>query len=256
MRVTTIDEIANDVFRISVYVPDINLQFNHFLVRDDEPLLYHTGLRHMFPLISEAVATLIKPSKIRKIGFSHFEVDECGALNEWLQIAPSAEPICSICCAGVNLSDFSKRPPKGLASGDVFQTGKYRFRFCSTPHLPHGWDASVLFEETQKTLFCSDLFHQNGNVAALTGDDVIERSRNSLIEYQGGPLMDYQPYTPKTRSLLYELAALKPETLAIMHGSSYTGDGEKALQDLAIVMKEVYGEKQYVENHQQLQERG
>jgi flavorubredoxin len=241
---TTITEIAPDVYRISIYVPELNLQFNHFVVKDDEPLLYHTGLRGMFPLVHEAVARIVDPAQIRWIGFSHFEVDECGALNEWLQVAPAAQAACSMVGALVNLNDFAARPPRGLVADEVLSTGKYRFRFRPTPHLPHGWDAGVLFEETQRTLLCSDLFHQNGNVEARTESDVVERARQSLIEYQAGVLMDYMPYTPKTERLLQELAALQPHTLAAMHGSTFVGDGAQALHDLAQVMREVYGERE------------
>jgi len=242
--VTTINEIASDVYRISIYAPEINLQFNHFLIKDDEPLLYHTGMRGMFPLVREAVAKIIEPSQIRWIGASHFEVDEWGALNEWLREAPSAQAVCGVVGAFINLSDFASRPPRGMAKNEALSTGKYRFRFHPTPHLPHGWDAVMLFEETQRTLLCSDLFHQYGNVEALTEADVIARTRQALKESQAGPLMDYMPYTPNTKRLLQELATLKPKTLAAMHGSAFVGDGERALRDLAVVMREVYGERE------------
>src|SRR5262249_9432877 len=150
------------------FVPEFNLQFNQFLVKDEEPLLYHTGMRGIFPLVHEAVARVIEPSQLRWIGVSHFEVDEWGALNEWFQVTPSAQAICSVVGALVNLNDFASRPPRGMEKDEVLSTGKYRFRFRPTPHLPHGWDAGVLFEETQRMLLCSDLFHQNGNVEALT----------------------------------------------------------------------------------------
>lgn len=237
----SVTEIAPDVFRVSIFVPQFNLQFNHFLVKDDEPLLYHTGMRGMFPQVREAVARIIPPSTIRWIGFSHFEVDECGALNEWLEVAPSAQAVCSVVGVLVNLNDFSSRPARGLKSDELLNTGKYRYRFRKTPHLPHGWDAGVLFEETNQTLLCSDLFHQNGDVEPVTESDVVERTRSAMIEYQAGPLMDYMPYTPKTERLLGELALLKPKTIAAMHGSTFVGDGERALRDLAVVMREVLG---------------
>lgn len=237
-----ITEIAPDVFRLSIFVEPFNLQFNHFLVRDEEPLLYHAGMRMMFPELHEAVSTLIKPADLRWISWSHFEVDECGALNQWLDVAPSAQPACSTVGAIVNLNDFSNRPPRPLAKGEVIETGRYRFRFVPTPHLPHGWDAGALFEETQGTLFCSDLLHQVGNVEPLReSDGLLERTRDAMIHYQAGPLMDYVPYTPHTRRLLGELAGLKPRTLAIMHGSSYSGDGAELLRGLDPVMKEVFG---------------
>ena len=145
----TITEIAPDVFRISQFTPQIGLQFNYFLVRDEQPLLFTTGYRSSFPDLREAVATLIDPKKLRWVGFSHFESDECGALNLWLEAAPHAEPVCSLVSAMVNVHDFANRPPKGMLDGEAFNTGKYRFRFCATAQLPHGWDAGLLFEETQ-----------------------------------------------------------------------------------------------------------
>src|SRR4051794_9805084 len=238
-----VNEIAPDVYRISVFVPEIQLQFNHFLIKDDEPLLYHTGLRQMFPLVYEAVKTLIDPKLLRWIGFSHFEVDECGALNDWLQVAPNARPVCSEVGALVNMSDFAMRPAFAMKTNDVLHTGKRRYRFISTPHLPHGWDAGVMFEETDKTLLCSDLFHQNGDVVALTDKDILEAHRSALLFYQAGPLMDYTPYNYNTKKMLYDLAALQPATLATMHGSSFFGNCSQALKDLDIVMKEVWGEK-------------
>jgi flavorubredoxin len=241
----TITEIAPDVYRISIYAEPFNLQFNQFLVKDDEPLLHHAGMQGMFPEFHEAVSKIIKPSELRWISFSHFEVDECGALNNWLDLAPSAQAACSVVGALVNLNDFAARPPRGLEKGEVLSTGQYRFRFQPTPHLPHGWDAGMLYEETQKILFCSDLFHQVGNVKPIVeSDDVLERSRAAMIDYQGGPLMDYVPYTANTKRLLHQLADLKPETLAIMHGSSFTGNGGKLLQALDPVLKEVFGSEE------------
>ncbi len=239
----TVTEVGPDLYRISVYVPEFTLQFNHFLVKDDEPLLYHSGLKAMFPELREAVASVLDPSEIRWVGFSHFESDECGALNQWLEVAPSAQPVCSLLGALVSVNDFATRPAKGLADDEVLTTGKRRFRLCRTPHLPHGWDASVLYEETSKTLLCSDLFHQLGEVEPLTKSDVVGRTRQALKEYQAGILADYAPYTPYTNRLFQTLAALKPQRLAIMHGSSFEGDGEQALRDLAVAFKEVFGPK-------------
>jgi len=236
-----VTEIAPDLYRISVYAAWANLQFNHFLVKDDEPMLFHTGLRGMFQEIREAVATIIDPARLRSIGFSHFEADECGALTEWLSVAPHAEVVCSDLGALVSVNDFIGRPARGLEDGGTFSTGKYRFRFCRTPHLPHGWDAGVLFEETRKTLLCSDLFHQAGDVEPLTESDVVGRSRQAMLEYQAGILADYVPYTPLTSRNLRKLADLKPEILAIMHGSSFRGNGEQALRDLDVAIREVFG---------------
>jgi flavorubredoxin len=147
--VARIDEIAPDLFRVSIYLPQFDLQFNHFLIKDDEPLLFHTGMRRMFPEVRQAVARLIDPAALRWISWSHFEVDECGALNEWLAVAPRAQAICSQVGAAVNIEDFANRPPRGLSKDDVIETGRHTYRFVPTPHLPHGWDAGVLFEENR-----------------------------------------------------------------------------------------------------------
>ena len=240
---TSITEIAANVFRISIFVPEINLEFSHFLVRDDEPLLFHTGLRSMFPPLREAVSRLIDVSRLRYIGFSHFESDECGSLNQWLEVAGSAETVCGLVGALVSVNDFAIRPAKVLTADDVLTTGQYRFRFLPTPHVPHGWDAGVLLEETQQTLFCSDLFHQWGHLEPATADSIMERCRNALLESEAGPFANYVPYTHHTGRVLESLAQRKPKTLAVMHGSSYYGDGEKALRELAAVMREVLGPK-------------
>jgi len=238
---STVTEIAPNVYRVSSYVPEFDLQFNQFVVKDQQPLLYHTGTRAMFPQLLETVRRIVEPSAIRWIGFSHFEADECGALNQWLEAAPSAEAVCTFVGAAVNVDDFASRPAHPMKNGDALQTGKYRFRLHATPQLPHGWDAGMLFEETQRTMFCSDLFHQLGDVEARTESDVVGRFRDALTQYQAGPLRNYMPYTPNTPRLLAELAALKPKTLAAMHGSTFAGDGEKALLDLIPVLQEALG---------------
>jgi flavorubredoxin len=234
----SVTEIAPDVYRFCLYAPDLDLQFNFFLVRDEQPLLFTTGYRATFPALREAVARVIDPARIRWVGFSHFESDECGALNHWLEAAPHAQPVCSIVGAAVNVNDFAIRAPRALADGEVLATGRHRFRFCSTAQLPHGWDAGLLFEETQRTLFCSDLFHHNGDVEPLTESDLSERVRSAMSQIQAGPLANYIPYSPRTDAILKRLADLKPKTLAIMHGSSFAGDGARALGDLAVIMRE------------------
>jgi flavorubredoxin len=234
-----VSEIAPDLYRISWFWPEINLQFNHFLLNDEEPLLFTTGFRRTFTELHEAVARVLDPSRIRWISFSHFESDECGALNQWLAAAPKAEPVCSFTGALVNVTDFANRRPRPLAEGDVLNTGKYHLRFCHTPHLPHGWDAGMLFEETRKTLLCSDLFHQVGDCEPLTQTDVVGRVKEALLQMNASPMPCYMPWCPYTGGLLEKLAQLRPETLAIMHGSSFTGDGEKAIRDVASVMKEI-----------------
>lgn len=239
MAVTT--EIAPNLYLISVFAPWGNLQFNHFLVKDEEPLLFHTGLRRMHEEIREAVRRLINLAELRYISFSHFESDECGSLNEWLSLAPRAQVVCGQLGAMVSVNDFMGREARAVADGEVITTGRYRFRYCQTPHLPHGWDAGVLFEETQKTLLCSDLFHQSGDVEPLTSADVVGRSQQAMKEYQAGILADYVPYTPLTAQNLKKLAALKPKTLAVMHGSSFTGDCAQALEDLHMAFKDEFG---------------
>ena len=238
-----ITEIVPNIYRISIYAPSGDLQFNHFLVKDDEPLLFHTGLRGMHAEIREAVSKVINVADLRHISFSHFVSDECGALNEWLGAAPKADVICSQVGALVSVNDFIGREARALADGGTFSTGKYRFRYCQTPHLPHGWDAGVLFEETQRTLLCSDLFHQTGDVEPLTTSDVVGRSHEAMKGYQAGILADYVPYTPLTAQNLKKLAELNPKTLAIMHGSSFTGDCVRALDDLNVAFREVFGKQ-------------
>jgi flavorubredoxin len=234
-----ITEIAPDVYRFSLFVPEGNLQFNQFLVVDDEPLLFHTGMRGIFPQVRETVAKVIDPARLRHIGFSHYEADECGALNDWLAIAPHAEAVCSFVGAMVSVNDFAIRPARGLADGETFGTGKYKFRFIQTPHLPHCWEAGLLFEETNRTLFSSDLFHQNGDVEALTDRSVIESVRETIADYNASPLAGYMPYTRQTENNLNKLIALEPQTIAAMHGSTFTGNGAQALRDLGVVMREL-----------------
>lgn len=240
---TRIHEIAEDIYRICVYVPEFNMQFNHFLVRDEEPLLFHTGLRGTFPLVHGAVADVLPPHKIRYIGFSHFESDECGALNQWLRVAPKAEAVCGLVGALVSVNDFADRPARVLTRDETFTTGKYRFRFIPTPHVPHGWDAGVMFEETGRTLFCSDLFHQWGEQEPVTSDSILGRARDALLQAEAGPFANYVPYTHHTQRVLESLADYSPRLLATQHGSSFAGDGAQALRELAVVMREVLGPK-------------
>ena len=238
-----VNEIAPDTYRISTYVPEINLQFNQFLVADEETLLYHTGMRGLFPRVLEEVSRVIDPTRLRWVGFSHFESDECGALNDWLQVAPRAQPVCSAVGALVSVNDFSLRPARALADGEALATGRRRFRFLQTPHVPHCWEAGLMFEETEGTLLCSDLFTHGGDVEALTTSDVVGPFREGLVADQQGPLAGAYPYTPQTEKTLNRLAALRPKTLAVMHGSSFVGDGGRALLDLAAAMREVLGGK-------------
>jgi flavorubredoxin len=238
---TSIHEVAPDTFRLMIFEPAFNLQFNHFLVRDEEPVLFHTGYRRMFPALKEELAKLLDPAKLRWIGFSHFESDECGALNQWLELAPQAQPICTFLAAALNVNDFALREAKAMPDEEVLHTGKYRFRFLSTAHLPHGWDAGVLFEETQRTLFCSDIAFHFGEWEPLTQSDILGRVRDSLREMHTTPFSYSVPYTPQTRLILEKLAGVNPKTLATMHGSSFTGDCAKVLRDLDAILKEMMG---------------
>ena len=238
---TRVDEIAPDIFRISTYVSDFNLQFNQFLIRDEAPLLFETGMKQIFPMVRDAVARVIDPASLRYVSFSHYEPDECGSLNEWLALAPQAETLCSVVGAMVFVNDGAVRPARGLNHGEVIETGKYRFRFKATPHLPHGWDAGMLFEDTTRTLFCSDLLGHAGDTPPVTDSDIVEPFRETTRAFQGGPLANYMPYTPHTQTQIAELASLKPRACATMHGSTFVGNGEKALLDMGTVIKDLLG---------------
>jgi flavorubredoxin len=239
---SNVTEVAPNVYRLSAFHPGYGIQFNQFLVADEEPFLMHTGFRKMFPVTREAVATVVDPSTVRWFGFSHFESDECGALNEWLAIAPRAEPVCSFVGANVMVNDFADRSARVLADGEVLTIGARRLRFLSTPHVPHGWDAGLFFDEVDRVLFCSDLFFHPGDPEAVTESDVVGRARDSIREGASGPMAKDMPYTPYTNATLQRLAALEPRTLALMHGSTFRGDGRKAILDLAMVIEETLGQ--------------
>lgn len=242
-----ITEIAPDVYRISTFHPDFGIQFNQFLIKDDEPFIMHTGLKKMFPITLEAVASLIDPTELCWIGFSHFESDECGALNKWLTLAPQAQAVCSFVGAMVMVNDFADRPARPLDDGEVLEIGSHRLKFLATPHVPHAWDAGLFFEESDKTLLCSDLFFHPGDPEPLTESDVVGRARASITEGLSGPLANDMPYTPYTDSTLRRLADLEPRTLALMHGSSFRGDGRTAILDLAGVIQEKLGARMKAE---------
>lgn len=238
---STVTEIAPDVYRISTFQPDYGIQFNQFLINDDEPFLMHTGFKKMFPLTRAAVASVIDPARVRWLGYSHFEPDECGALNEWLSAAPQAQPVCSVVGAMVMLNDFAERPARALNDGEVLTTGQRRLRFLATPHFPHGWDAGLFFEETERTLLCSDLFFQPGDPEPLTESSLVGRAREAIKAGLASPLAHDMPYTARTDGTLERLAELAPRTLAVMHGSSFRGDGSREVRELAVVIKELLG---------------
>jgi flavorubredoxin len=230
---TNVHEIAAGIFRIStpVAIPDVGgFTFNQILVVDDAPLLFHTGPRRMFPLVREAVEHVLGDvAKLRYVSFSHVEADESGALNDWLRVAPTCEPVCGIMGALVSVNDLADRPPKALADGEELSLGTKRVRWLDAPHLPHNWECGYLLEVTSKTLLCGDLFTQGGGgeLPALTETDVLgpaEEFRKAM----GGVAIEQN-----TRALLEKLAATEPRTLAIMHGSSYRGDGSALLRAFA-----------------------
>jgi flavorubredoxin len=226
----TVDEIADDIYRIATYVPEVSPEgftFNQFLVKADEPLLFHTGLRGMFPLVAEAVATVVPVESLRWITFGHVEADECGSMNMWLTAAPDSQVAHGALGCDISLNDLCDRPPRALDEGEVIDLGGKRVRQISTPHVPHGWEAQVLYEETTGTLLCGDLFTQVGAGPALTTNDVVEPALAAEAMFHATCL------APHTANTLRQLGDLSPTTLAIMHGASFRGDGKAALYDLA-----------------------
>ena len=227
---TRIDEIADRIYRFSTHVPDIGptgFTFNQFLLDADEPLLFHTGLRALFPLVSRAVASVVALDKLRWITFGHLEADECGSMNEWLAAAPNSQVAHPIMGCMVSVNDLADRTPKPLGPDEVVDLGGKRVHNIDTPHVPHGWDAHVLYEETTRTLLCGDLLTQVGNGPPVTSDDIFEAAMQAEDMFQ--PTC----FTPNSAPIIRGLADLQPTTLAIMHGSSYAGDGQKALLALA-----------------------
>jgi flavorubredoxin len=227
---TSLDEIASNIFRLSTFVPEIGPEgftFNQFLIVDDEPLLFHTGHRSMFPSIREAIERVMPINRLRWISFGHVESDECGAMNELLAVAPQSQVAHGAIGCMVSIDEMADRQPQPLADGEVMELGAMRVRHIDTPHVPHGWDAGVLFEETTSTLLCGDLFTHLGNGPALTSADIVEPSMEAEGVFRSTSL------APDTPAVLRRLAELSPVTLALMHGSSFNGDGARALHDLA-----------------------
>jgi flavorubredoxin len=235
---TTVDEIADGIFRLSTWVPDIappaGFTFNQFLVAADEPLLFHTGPRAMFPLVSEAVARVLPVEQLRWITFGHVEADECGSMNQWLAAAPRAEVAHGGLGCMVSLNDMADRPPRPLADGEVLDLGGKRVRHIDTPHVPHGWEARVLYEETTGALLCGDLFTSLGNGPALTAGDIVEPAMEAEAIFRATCL------APDTAAVMRRLGDLRPNVLAVMHGSSFNGDGAGALYDLAAAYESQY----------------
>ena len=227
---TRVDEVAEGIYRISTPVTIMpgGFTFNQYLVKDERPLLFHTGPRGLFPLVSEAVAAVMPLEKLRYVGLSHYEADECGSLNEFLAVAPEAVPVCSQIAAMVSVDDVATRKACPLADGEVLELGRHRVRWIDTPHVPHGWECGYLYEETTRTLLCGDLFTQGGaEHPPVTESDILGPSE----AMRAG--MDYFAHGTGTRRSLERLAALEPSTLACMHGSAWRGDGRGLLLALA-----------------------
>ncbi len=228
---TRVDEIADKIYRLSTFVPGTagpgGLNFNQFLIDADEPLLFHCGQRSLFPSVSAAAGGVIAIDRLRWITFSHVEADECGSMNEWLGAAPNATAAHGNIGCNIWLKDAAVRPPRALGNGEVLDLGGKRVRRIDTPHLPHCWDAGLIYEENTGTLFCSDLFTQMGDGPALTDADIV------------GPAIDverrlsFTAISPKTAPMVRKLAALSPRNLAVMHGPSFSGDVSLALESLA-----------------------
>ena len=229
---TNIHEIADRIYRINTPVTlpgdGIGFSFNQYLIDDDEPLLFHAGLRQLFPLVREAVATVMPVARLRHIAFSHVEADECGALNHWLEAAPQAAPLCGTVAAMVSVGDLADRAPRALADGETISLGAHTMRWFDAPHLPHGWECGYMMEERTGTLLCGDLFTQPGpGTTALTESDVLGPSEAFR------KMMDYYAHSRDADALLEKLARTNPTTLACMHGSAWRGDGAALLRALA-----------------------
>lgn len=228
---TTLEEIGPRIFRLSTYFPDLmpgGFNFNQFLVDADEPLLFHTGMRGLFASVAAAAQRVVPRERLRWISFGHVEADENGAMNEWLAAAPASRVLHGEIGCMVSLNDLADRPPLPLAHGATLDLGGRTIRLLAAPHVPHAWENIVLFEETTRTLLCGDLFTHGGNGPAITGSDVVGPALEMERVFPGATAL-----TPATGSTLRSLADLQPTTLAIMHGSSFRGDGAAALRALA-----------------------
>ena len=224
---TNVNEVADGIYRLSTWIEPAGLVFNQYLLDAEEPLLFHTGQRNLFPLVKDAVATVMAPERVRWIAFGHLESDECGAMNEWLAAAPDAEVLGGHLANILSLNDLADRPPVGIGDGEVRDLGGKRVRHIDTPHVPHGWDARVLYEETTQTLLCGDLFTRLGDVPAVTDEDIVAPAIEAEDAFHATCL------TPTTGATIRSLSELGATTLALMHGSAFTGDTTEALDALA-----------------------
>ncbi|MET0460225.1 MAG: MBL fold metallo-hydrolase [Ilumatobacteraceae bacterium] len=226
---TTVDEIAPDIFRLSTLIPEAapgGLAFNQFVVRDDQPFLFHTGMRQLYPLVSEAVSRVVPLTDLRWISFGHVEADECGAMNLFLADAPDATVVHGPIACAVSLNDLADRPPRVIGDDEVLDLGHHRLRFLPTPHVPHGWESGLWFDETTATLFTGDLFTHVGDGPAITDDDIV------LPALDTEAIFHSTSAGPDLLPTLERLAELEPTTLALMHGSSFRGDGATQLRSL------------------------
>lgn len=234
---TCVDEIENGIYRISIPVdmPPMGFSFNQILIVDDEPLLFHTGPKKMFPLVREAVASVIPVSSLRYVGLSHYESDECGSMNEWLAVAPQAVPVCSQIAALVSVGDYADRAPRGLADGEAIVLGSHAVEWINTPHMPHNWECGYMLEKSTRTLLCGDLFTQPGDKnPPLTEGDILGPSEQFRKVFD---LYEYS-YTTHAEKFLNRLIQTHPTTLACMHGSSWKGDAAGLLKEMGKRMAE------------------
>lgn len=229
---TTIDEVGERIYRISVQIPPEAIPvpggftFNQYLLVDDEPLLFHTGPRPFFDYVRGAIERVMPVKDLRYVGFSHYEQDECGALNDFLSAAPRAVPVCGRVNAMINGGGMD-RPPRALADGETLRIGGKILRWLDAPHLPHGWDCGYLLEERTKTLLCGDLFTQPGSgMEPVTQGDILGPSE----AMRKG--MDYFSHGAMTAALFDKVAGTEPALLACMHGSAWRGDGAGLLREL------------------------
>lgn len=232
---TNVDEIADGIYRLSTLVPDVGpngMTFNQFLIDADEPLLFHTGHRSMFSDVAEAIATVLPVERLRWLTFGHVESDECGSMNQILAAAPEAEVAHGALGCMVSLSEMADRAPRPLVDGEVLDLGGKRVRHLDTPHIPHGWEARVLYEETTQTLLCGDLFTHLGDGPPVITGDVVGQAIEAESMFRASSL------APDSAAVMRRLGDLGPRTLALMHGSSFAGDGERALYDLAAAYEE------------------
>ncbi|GAC1388186.1 MAG: hypothetical protein NVSMB31_01720 [Vulcanimicrobiaceae bacterium] len=224
---TRLDEIAPQIYRISTYIPQAGMVFNQFLIDADEPLLFHTGMRALFPLVSEAMKRVMEPARLRWIMFGHYEADECGAMNEWLGVAPEATIAHGAVGVMVSINDQALRPARSMENAETIDLGGKRIRYIATPHVPHGWDAGVIYEETTRTLFAGDLFTGTGKVAALTDASILEPALQAEDRFGATAL------TPATAPTIRSLAEMDISTMALMHAPAFTGAARPELRALA-----------------------